>query len=79
MFMKPNLLTSDQVELSQTPDRTEERKVMVLGDPRKHQAMYSATFRQVGWLGQSGRVYPMENSPAEEPGSFTALWIEVEG
>jgi hypothetical protein len=65
-----------QATLSWTPESTEERKVMVLGDPARNTEMYAATYRQVGWLGQSGRVYPM-GGPLDEPGGFTALWIEV--
>ena len=34
------------------------------------------TWRQVGWLGQSGRVYSLSDDPAAtEPGSWEPLWI----
>lgn len=35
--------------------------------------------RQVGWRGQTGRLYTMDENPAAtEPGSFSPMYITVE-
>jgi hypothetical protein len=37
---------------------------------------YSLTLRQVGWIGQSGDFYGLDENPAPtEPGSFSPLWF----
>lgn len=37
---------------------------------------YRQTFRQVGWIGQSGAFYAVGESPADhEPGSFSPLYF----
>lgn len=34
------------------------------------------TYRQVGWIGQTGAFYALGEKPAEtEPGSFAPLWF----
>lgn len=36
--------------------------------------------RQVGWIGQSGAFYSLDEDPAPtEPGSFTPLWFVAHG
>jgi len=36
----------------------------------------SMTFRQVGWHGQTGAFYSLDEDPSRhEPGSFGPLWI----
>jgi len=36
----------------------------------------SMTFRQVGWHGQTGAFYALDEDPSRhEPGSFGPLWI----
>ena len=35
-------------------------------------------FRQIGWQGQTGRFYTMDENPKlTEPGSFTPMYIQV--
>ena len=37
---------------------------------------YRQTLRQVGWLGQTGAFYALDEKPsAHEAGSFTPLWF----
>lgn len=63
--------------LSWTPEHAEERHVIVR-PATPHHEMYTTTFRQIGWLGQSGALYHPWQTP-DEPGGFTAIWIEVGG
>ena len=36
-------------------------------------------WRQVGWLGQTGRVYELDKPPyGIEPGSFSPLWVLID-
>lgn len=35
-------------------------------------------FHQVGWRGQTGRLYTMDENPAlTEPGSFSPMYIQI--
>lgn len=37
------------------------------------------TWRQVGWHGQSGAFYALDERPADhEPGSYSPLWVMVD-
>lgn len=37
------------------------------------------TWAQVGWLGQTGRVYNTHEDPSRtEPGGFAPLWLLIE-
>lgn len=41
--------------------------------------VFRLTQRQVGWLGQTGRLYSMEEDPSKtEPGSFSPVFMTVE-
>ena len=44
----------------------------LVGDQRQ-------VWRHVGWIGQTGRAYPLGENPAPtEPGGFSPLWLLVE-
>lgn len=39
---------------------------------------FDVTWRQVGWIGGTGRMYALHENPAPtEPGSFAPLWREI--
>lgn len=51
------------------------------GDERTYITVdgYRITFRQIGWHGQTGAFYALDEDPSKhEPGSFGPLWICVE-
>lgn len=50
-----------------------DRDLLVASIPKRE------VFRQVGWLGQSGKFYDNDGEPAKhEPGSFTPIYIHLE-
>jgi len=53
--------------LSTSKTKTERNTKTVDGDQ---------VWRQVGWLGQTGRVYSLDEKPWDtEPGGYAKLWI----
>lgn len=55
--------------LSLTPEPATERTTHTLDETQ--------VWRQVGWIGQTGRVYGLDDEAGvrSEPGSFMPLWI----
>lgn len=45
--------------------------------PREHSL--NKVLAQVGWIGQSGQVYALDDQPMDgrEPGSFQPLYIQI--
>jgi hypothetical protein len=51
---------------------------LLVEDHNKEDPEKSVIFRQVGWRGQTGRFYTMEENPAfHERGSFSPMYIQV--
>jgi hypothetical protein len=48
----------------------------VVTEKRSDGRRWSITLRQVGWIGQSGDFYSLDENPSPtEPGSFAPLWF----
>jgi hypothetical protein len=49
----------------------------IQGEPMRPES--KAVMAQVGWLGQTGEVYPLKPLPTaeQEPGSYTPLYIQI--
>lgn len=70
-------MTEPRPALSELPDRRPHRAACEPGDELHIVADgRSMTFRQIGWHGQSGAFYALDEDPSlYEPGSFGPLWI----
>ena len=72
---------NDYVRAFETPPNTRPYRPQHLsGEERRTQADgHVQLWRQVGWHGQSGAFYALDEAPGRyEPGSFSALWLLVD-
>lgn len=62
------------------PDRRPYRAQHASGEERQTRtAEHRQVWRQVGWHGQTGAFYSLDEDPTRfEPGSFSALWVLVD-
>lgn len=50
----------------------------LLVNPEEQETARKVVFRQVGWLGQTGRMYPMGENPSEtERGGFSPMYVQI--
>lgn len=53
-------------------------KTDLLVNPNEKNPNKRIVFRQIGWHGQTGRFYELDENPAlSESGSFTPMYIQI--